>query len=649
MCGICGFFYKEQERPLSSQILNSMVDKMLLRGPDGRGVFKAKGGALGHRRLTIIDLVGGQQPMLLPLKQAALVVNGEIYNYPELSNSYLLDETLLSTSDTEVLLHILNQKGVEALPLLNGMFAFAYWDILNQKVILGRDAVGQKPLFYYFGNNSFIFASELSSLAIHPDVPKDIDTDTLAYYLLFEGYPHPHTPLKGVKKLAPGHYMILDLCTWTLKIERYWNCIPESSEKYENDERLCLETFEDIFSHSIKRHLRADVEIGIYLSGGLDSPSLVKGATSVLGNQAVKTFTIKHELTSFDESVYAKEVADYFGTIHYERVLRKEDFLKDIDFLLKEVDEPIADPGFLAIYQVAKFSREHVKVILSGNGGDEFFAGYAPFQAAHAYSIAHKLLPDFLTRLLIQVAKLPKASHNYMNLPFKIQKFLRGVSSVPAEVLMQWIGAFNHNELQSILNKDHLNTPLIQPDHQGNLMLYKCLNDEYERLPKSDIVTILLHTFQQFYLPVCICNHSDKASMKVSQELRSPFLDMELMKFANHLPSNMKYRNGKTKYILRKYHQNKSPNGISNRPKQGFTIPIALLLTTSLKKWANDILDPNQLKKEGLFSAEEVRKLWQEHQTRTANNAKQLWTIIAFQQWLNSAQAEWKSSYSYIQ
>lgn len=237
------------------------------RGPDGRGIFSKHGGALGHRRLTIIDLVGGQQPMQLPNEQGAIVFNGEIYNYLELRKQYLSDINFNSTSDTEVLLYMLKKKGSDGIHLLNGMFAFAYWDMQNNKVILARDPVGQKPLFYYFGPESFIFASELSSLACHPDMPHEIDTDALAYYLLFEGFPHPFTPLKGVHKLSPGYYMVLDLKQWTLQVARYWNNPPIPSAFNVHEENQYLESFEEIFLQSVKRHLRADVDVGIYLSG----------------------------------------------------------------------------------------------------------------------------------------------------------------------------------------------------------------------------------------------------------------------------------------------------------------------------------------------------------------------------------------------
>ena len=642
MCGICGFFYKNPRKRISLDILDNMVDRMTRRGPDDRGVFQVDGGALGHRRLTIIDLAGGQQPMISNDGKAAIVTNGEIYNYHELRKDYLKEVQFESTSDTEVLLYLLKIKGLDAIPLLNGMFAFAFWDIDHDKLILARDPVGQKPLFYFLGKDSFVFASDLSSLALHPDVPLDIDTESLAYYLFFEGYPHPHSPFKGVKKLSPGHFMILDLRQWTIRIEKYWNNILRTDIDPHISEKDYINMFTEKIAEAMDRHLRADVDIGIYLSGGLDSPSMVKAASSIRGGDAIRTFTIKHEIESYDESNEAREVASYYGTRHHERLLREEDFLSDVDYLLRNIDEPIADPGFLALYQVAKFSREFVKVVISGNGGDEFYAGYAPFHALNAYKWAHSLLPEALVKLLRRLAMIPKAEHGYMNNVFKVQRFLRGVSSHPAELLMQWIGSFNHDEIKNVLNKDIELDCLHIEGKYGAPSLYKELYLEFEKLGSLDVFLNLLNTFQRFYLPTCICNHSDKASMMVSQELRSPFLDNEVMLLANHMANKMKYNDRQTKFILRKYLQSDS-HGAAGRQKRGFTVPLASWLTSALKPWANEILDPIQLSKDGLFNVHAVRKLWNEHQERKANNAKSLWTIIVFQHWFHSVRSNLKS------
>lgn len=640
MCGICGFFHKDINRPLPKDVLSRMVEAMEHRGPDEKGVFFSVGGAFGQRRLNIIDFAGGKQPMRSGDNESVLVANGEIYNYKELKNDYLGSVKFESSSDTEVLLYLLKIKGVDAIPLLNGMFAFAFWDIKNKKVILARDPVGQKPLFYYFGSSDFVFASELSSLVCNYNVPVDLDYEALARYLLFEAYPHPYSPLRGVRKLSPGHFMVVDLVTWEFKQYRYWNCKPQPHSGPGESEKHCVDDFREKITSAVERHLRSDVEVGVFLSSGLDSASLLKAISAASRGEALRTFTIKHELSSFDESFYARQIAKAFGTRHHEKTLKAEEFISDAKYLLSKIDEPIANPGLLSVYEVAKVSREFVKVAISGNGGDEFFGGYAPFRALGGYRAAHLLFPNFIVEALTWFASLPKAGHGYMNNLFKVQRFLRGVPFPPPEFLMQWIGSFNRNEIMKILNKDMENKAL-EINHNGVFDLYQELHNEYARLESKDLFLVLLHLFQQFYLPLCTCNYSDKATMRVSQELRSPFLDTEMMAFANRLASPMKYRNGTTKYILRRYLKGDAPDSIVNKPKQGFAIPIASWLATSLRPWVNEILDPQQLKKDAIFDAYQVRKMWDEHQKKKANHAKSLWTVIVFQNWFHSSYKNW--------
>ena len=640
MCGICGYFHKTPARTLAPDVINKMTDAMQRRGPDARGTYTAPGGALGHRRLSIIDLDGGQQPMQHPSAQSVITFNGEIYNYIELRKKHL-PKTLDQVGDTEVLLHLMHNHNTQLLQKLNGMFAFAFWDLQNQQVVLARDPVGQKPLFYHWSNQSFVFASTLDSLIHHPDVTPDLDVATLPFYLFFESYPHPHSPLKNVYKLPPGHALVLDLQEWTLRQFSFWhNPINPHSEGL--SEQTALEQFETTFQHAVDRHLRSDVEVGIFLSGGLDSPSLVKAASKVRPPGSLKTFTIRHEQDSFNEAEHAREIATYYGTQHHERLLPGADFLNDVQHVLSHMDEPISDPGFLAIYEVVKFSREHVKVILSGNGGDEFWAGYAPFKALQTYRRAHKLLPLFTIPILQRLADQMPASHTYMNTGFKIQRFLRGVGAPPAELLQQWISAFHHREIDDILAPDLPRHTLDHHPKWGVPNLYAPLYEQYEKLPQKDMVSVLSNAFQQFFLPACICNHADKSSMMASQELRSPFLDIEIMQLANQMPSHFKYNHGQTKYLVRQYLKKGLPAGVSQRPKQGFTVPIASWLTTSLKDWADQLLDPVLIKKDGIFNPTTVQKLWQAHQNKCANHAKALWTLIVFQHWYHTSLAQWK-------
>lgn len=563
--------------------------------------------------------------------ESVITFNGEIYNYKELAQTRLSGYSLRTGTDTEILLELFRRMGVDCVPLLNGMFAFAYWDLVERKAYFARDPAGQKPLFYYKDAQVFVFGSELSAVAMHPHVPLEIDVRALGKYLAYEGYPHPDSALKGVRKLPPGYLMVLDLVRWDLTEERYWLSTPLSRVKESLSENQAAAQFDALLKASIERHYRSDVPVGIFLSAGLDSSSIVRAAVELKGPDAVQTFTIRHADKSFDEADDAKETADFYGVRHHERLLTEAEMLGNVQLLLDGLDEPLADPGFVSISQVIRFAKEHVTVTLGGDGGDEYFAGYAPFRAVGAYRVANAVLSKRLVHALEYLISLPKASHAYMNPAFKMQRFLRGVSSDPSEVLLRWIGAFSPEEIS-----------LLQNDGSPTDYVYEDLVAEVARLENPDLRTILLHIFQQFYLPVAICAHSDKASMMVSQELRSPLLDLEMLTFANSLPPHLKFHRGKTKVLLRHYHRNGSPPNIAGRAKRGFTVPIARWLTTNLREWADELLAPDLLKESGLFDVAYVRRQWDEHQSMRANHAKALWTILVFQNWYHRTFLKWK-------
>ena len=639
MCGICGVFLKDRGGHVPHHVIDIMTEKMVHRGPDDQGAYFTSGGALGHRRLTIIDPDGGSQPMQTSDGAGILVTNSEIYNYPELRSQYLSKRLPSGVGDTEVLLHLLESMGDKAVPLLNGLFAFGYWNLRDNTLLLARDPVGQKPLFFYHGSEHFVFASDLSSLALSGVVPIELNDKALARYLLHESYPQPYTPLTGVKKLPPGCFLQLDLLRWESNTACYWDN-PVTNELTEEKTSDLIDRFAETLTTSVNRHLRADVDIGIFLSGGLDSPSLVKATCNIRDPKTIQTFTVRHELDSFNEADHAREIAEYYGTDHHEQTVTGNSFLSDIELTLPKMDEPIADPGFLAIYQAVKFSREHVKVILSGNGSDEHLAGYSPFGALKAYQIARHLVPKPCVPILKHLASFLPATHGYMAASFKFQRFLRAVDRPPAEMLMQWIGSFNYEEISSAMKESKASGLLSAGTSEDAFDLYDDLYQEYNAVQHKDYVTQLLSLFQRFYLPNSICNHSDKSSMLLSQELRSPYLDVDMMRFANALPLAMKYHGGKTKVILRRYLETGAPRSVSSRRKRGFTVPISAWLTTALKPWASDVLDPTQLHNDGLFNPTHIREMWDDHQAGKTNNGKPLWTILVFQTWLHSVYAE---------
>jgi asparagine synthase (glutamine-hydrolysing) len=632
MCGLCGFFYRDAQTPISKDILDDMSQSLEHRGPDAKGSYITKQGAIGHRRLSIIDLQGGHQPMLSTSKAHILSTNGEIYNYQELATKYLAEQTLITSSDTEVMLQMLMKKGEEAISDFNGMFAFAYLNQETNTLLLGRDPVGQKPLFYYHDDNAFVFSSELTSLAQHPAIPKEIDLSSIGDYLYCESFGGSSTPFKGVKKALPGHYIELNLNTWSIRTECYWHN-PSTLNKRDVSEKEYLDRFERTFESAVEKHLRSDVDVGVFLSGGLDSPALVKMASKLRGGPKIKTFTIRHEDDSFNEADAAKEVADYYGTEHHERLLRDVDVISSVEELLSTMDEPIADPGYIALYQAIRFSREHVKVVLSGNGGDEFWAGYTPFKAIGAYQQVHQW-PTFLQKTLKHILGMPGAKHGYMNALFKARRFMRGVHAQPSNVLAEWMCAFNLSEIKQVVNDD-IAGQVLSGMEKSRPSEYVDYFDEMDSNSKVETIgNTFLNQFQNGFLTNSICNHADKSSMSVAQELRSPFLDVEMMRLANQMPFSMKLRGNQTKYMLRMYLSKDAPIAVARKKKQGFTVPIAAWLNGPLKSWADDILSVDQLKQHGLFKPSAVRKLFDEHQNKKKNHAKALWTLIVMQHWL---------------
>lgn len=625
MCGIAGFVYRHAKQPGSPEVISAMTDSMTLRGPDARGVHCFSGGAFGARRLSVLDILSGSQPMNTTSCKSVVVVNGEIYNYLELKTQHLLGVSMQSSGDTAVLAELLEKFGADAVSLLNGMFAFAFLDRLNKTLILARDPVGQKPLFYHLNSNLVVFGSTLESVALHPGVELDLDHEAIKEYLVFESFQAPSTPFLNIRKLRPGHLATLDLTTWEWTETRYW------TNEINCDSTITLtdavRNFSTVLQSSVQRCLRSDVSAGIFLSGGLDSNAIVKTACQIREPSTLLTFSMRHTRASYNEADLGQLSAVIFGTRHVEATLEIEQFLGDLPALLSALDEPIADPGFMAIAQLAKFSKPYATVILSGNGGDEFFAGYTPFKALQAARFLRNIIGRTLTSKLGGFESLFKPSFDYMNISFKARHFLRGLRAVRnSDTFPGWLCAFLPDEIPGA------GTAQSKQD-----ILYRNIRASYESCRQRDDTSLLLNYFQQHYLSDTICAHSDRASMAFSQELRSPFLDTEMMRFANSLPSKLKYQSGTTKLLLREFLKPSCPEVIVNGTKRGFTVPIGLWLKGPLSTWARDTLNNSWFEANLEFEHSFVNQLVYDHMVRGINRSKPLWTMLVFQNWLQSA------------
>lgn len=628
MCGICGMVNTHNKEKVSLDILLRMRDALIHRGPDDAGELLDMNVGLAMRRLNVIDLNTGHQPIHNEDETVWIVFNGEIYNFLELRNDLEKKGHIFYTkSDTEVIVHLYEEEGAECAVKLNGMFAFALWDKPKKRLLLARDRMGQKPLYYAFKNGQFIFSSEIKSLLQHPFLSRELDLDSLNEYFTFEYIPAPRSIFKEIKKLPASHTMILE--GGNLQIERYWNPQFTGSNnisEVEAEEKLLL-----LMKQSVKRHLIADVPIGVFLSGGIDS-STIAALASPLVNGKLKTFSIAFEDRSFNESGYARFVADYIGSEHYELRFNGQDCLSIIPSIYKILDEPFADASFLPTYILSKFTKKYVTVALGGDGSDELFCGY-PTHLAHYYADKSYLRIPFLFNggfLKALSDRLPTSFDNF-SLDFRIKKFISGIGFTPEIRHQIWMGSFSPQQKKRLFLPS-LKNKLMSND--GLDPIFKYL-EEIPLQEHADIQTKILLSDMRLYLQDDILTKVDRASMANSLEVRSPFLDCNLVEFVTGLPGIMKLRRFQTKFILKKMLLKNRilPPQIINRTKKGFGIPVAKWINQELKSIVTDFLSEKRIRRGGLFDYHYIKQLLVEHFAGKKDNRKFIWTLFMFEFW----------------
>ena len=594
-----------------------MTDALVHRGPDGHGYHIDEEARifLGHRRLAIIDIGGGAQPMWNEDQTVGVVFNGEIYNHVELRR--LLEDRghrfHSDHSDTEVLVHGYEEWGTE-LPLrLNGMFAFAIWDKAQSRLFLARDRFGEKPLFYARGPHFLAFASELSSLLRHPRVDTETDVGSLQKLFGYGFFPASRTPYKGVAKLPGGHWLLLDLRSDRVTLRRYWkfSLQPDASLLERGEEDLADE-LDSLLTQAVKRRLISDVPIGLFLSGGVDSSAVLAAATNLRDPAQIRTFTVGFNEASFDETEYARRVAGMLGTQHEVRKLDLDQARDVIPKLLARMSEPLGDSSLLPTYLLSEFTRRHVTVALSGDGADELFAGYDPFHALQPAAAYSALVPGPLHQIVRKLAsRLPVSTRN-MSLDFKLKRTLNGLSYSPKLWNPVWLGPLSPPEIGRIFGQE------IKAEE-----LYEEAIELWDSAPHLNLVEKTMEFYTTFYLQDGILTKVDRASMLHSLETRAVFLDNDLVEFAGRLPTSLKYRNGKGKYLLKKVLSRRLPADIVDRPKKGFGIPLAL--------WLREV--PKQIPLNGIAGIDtgEIAELWRDHRSGHANNAIALWVWLSLQ------------------
>ncbi|MGV7227603.1 MAG: asparagine synthase (glutamine-hydrolyzing) [Nitrospirales bacterium] len=637
MCGIAGFLdHSPNGIPYNlSEVATHMAETMYFRGPDHGGVWtdQRNGLALSHRRLAVIDLSpSGYQPMLSADKRYVIVYNGEIYNFLELKKTLGdMGHTFSGTSDTEVLLKSCEIWGVKkAIEQCIGMFAFGLWDREKKTLTLGRDRLGIKPLYWANFENAFIFGSELKALRAHPRFSPSLDLSAMATYLRFGYIPSPNSIYEYVHKLEPG-------CLLTFRptrpplIERYWDlrkiAIRNTRKPWRFDEQETLSQFENVLGEAVRQRLIADVPLGAFLSGGIDSSTVV-ALMQKYSDQPVRTFTIGFQETAKDESVHAKKIAAHLGTNHQEFIIEPHHIFHILPRLADWYDEPFSDISQIPTFFVSKMTRQEVTVALSGDGGDELFAGYRRY-----FKLSQRLhqlgkVPPVLRPILSSVAGIPPLLLNssLAYLPPKLIKLTKKLRT-----LSQTFGS-NGIEDQYLQLISRWENPLeLVPDATKESVNFYSDQTLAEDFP--DPITRMQYCEMMTLLPDDILAKVDRASMAVSLEVRVPILDHRVVEFAWSLPGHMKIRNGQSKWLLRQLLHKYAPVDLFERPKMGFGIPIGKWLRGPLREWAEDLLSENALKKSGLFNPVPIRKRWQEHLSGTHDRTRSLWTILMFQTW----------------
>lgn len=602
-----------------------MCERMVHRGPDSEGLLVANGVALGMRRLAIIDLITGEQPVHNEDRSVAAILNGEIYNYRELRHELeQRGHRFRSQSDTEVLPHLYEEYGEEMVERLNGMFALALWDSRRRRLVLARDRFGEKPLYWGVFDNTLLFASEAKVLLSHPSVKSSLNLQALRQYLSFDYVPAPLTIYEGINKLPAAHTLTLE--DGQIQTRSYWRLSYKTSEPVPSEAEAAKHLVE-LLADSVRMRLVSDVPLGVLLSGGVDSSTVAALAVRA-SSEAVKTFSISFAESSFDESSYARAVAKFLGTDHHEERLSANLAANLVGEIGSWMDEPFSDPSLVPTYLLSRFTRKHVTVALGGDGGDELFAGY-PMYRGHRLAALYERIPSALRAGLVEplVRLLPVKTKN-LSFDYKATRFVAGAKYDSVARHHVWFGSFAPGEQESLLTPDVL--------RQSDGDVYREARRMLEECDSSDVVEQMQSLDARLYLAEDILTKVDRASMAVSLEVRAPFLDPRVAEFAASLPSNYKLRGSKTKYILKRAIADILPPFVARRGKKGFGVPVAEWLKGKLRPLARDLLSPDRVRNAGVFNPEYVTRLQDEHERGVANHRKLLWTLLMFELWHES-------------
>lgn len=643
MCGICGKISFGPE-PINEKLLTDMCGSFSYRGPNDNGIYTNSGEGinghqvnigLGHQRLSIIDLSrAGRQPMSNEDGTVWVSFNGEIYNFKairaELSRK---GHIFKSDTDTEVILHLYEEEGVGAAQRLNGMFAFALWDEKLHRLWVCRDRIGIKPLVYYWNNHNFVFASEIKALLNDPIIPKELDHEALRLYLAFNYVPAPFTIFQGIRKLKPGQHLILQ--NNELELIEYWDT-PQAVDLDKSTESSAVrsDSYKDMLfkclDDAVQSRMIADVPLGAFLSGGIDS-SIIVALMARHATRPVKTFSIGFEDADlYDETGYAREVAELNKTDHHEFKLSCKDLLAALPNIISSFDEPFADSSAIPTYIVSNETRKHVTVALSGDGGDELFAGYRSYLAQYWFS-KYMMVPGLIREGLLEkiINALPD-SRDSKGLEYirRLKKFIQGTKGSFPERVLSLKEVFPKDFRQRILIEGADKKSLNDPALKWVEMLLNCY--------QGDRLNSILYSDLKDSLPGDMLTKIDWMSMKNSLEVRVPFLDHRVVEMAFQMPGSLKLKNRKTKYILKETFKGLIPASIYRRSKAGFEVPISRWLKNELKFLLDQYLSENKIQDQGIFDPAIVKQIVEKHLHGKSDASWMIWNLIIFQSWFET-------------
>lgn len=621
MCGICGKIFFDESQRVDKELLKAMAKTMLHRGPDDDGFYISGQVGLAHRRLSIIDLNTGKQPISNENNSIWIMFNGEIYNYQELRKILIAKNHSFKTkTDTEVIIHAYEEYGEDVVSHLRGMFAFAIWDERNKSLFLARDRVGIKPLYYYLTSRFLIFASEMKAILADPSVKAEIHYPAIDRFLTYRYLPGSDTLIKNLVKLNPGHYLTLK--NGVTSIKQYWDLAFSRQQRTYNLKHYKEELL-DLLKDTLRMHMISDVPVGFLLSGGVDSTALLS-LYAEDENRDLSSFTIGFQGEKFDdERPYARLAAETFGTRHYEMTIDADSFFEFLPKYVWHMEEPVCEPPAIALYYISKLAKEHVKVLISGEGGDEAFAGYQTYRNLIWLERLKHLAGPFdrdIAALFNKLSRFPflKRLNKYTSLiPCSLESYYYSRTATPFSFFNAEFKGSYTSGLRGLTDKGYSTKPTA---------------DFFNNVQSQDNLSKMLYVDTKTWLPDDLLIKADKITMANSIELRVPLLDHKVMEFAAGLPSDVKVRWFTTKYLLKETFKNRIPREIINRKKTGFPVPFASWLKNELKNYVSDVLLDGRTLQRGYFEKSAIEQMLLKNQRNSAY-ASEIFSLIVLELW----------------